>query len=558
MLHFPPSAGRIPCLIGRCERGMDKEPDDTQVSEPSLFDSLSPISPQQVSAGPAPAVTPLPPAIEPLAAAIPSSAEPVASEPDQSEAADALAAVDPEPTSSQPIPAPAQEAVAAVGSLSPETHAATSDQSAIADDTATVEPEPVSSEPVPAPTMENVVTAVTPASEADRVEPDQSEIADNTATAEPEPVSSEPVPAPTIEPVVTAVTPAPKADRVEPDQSAIADDSPVAELETMSLEQALMSGTRRPVFAAVDEPPQSGVSEPSTPVNVPASLADQPLSPQLAGNSVAASEASTLVPMVAVASVEAAASVAATLRSGQQVAAPQTPSPLTTVRPDVAAPPADLPSDEKTPVATTPAVSQVNDGVPANLTTPSSVVSPQPVRPVVVQPSTGAWWTIPMVCVGLGIVACALIIGQVEENRRVAWQRNKLKSDVEYFQKQIRKNDEFIKRIQTDPNLAERLAQLQMRQVREGLAILEVPGLPHQNDRNPFQLATIPPPPPFEPYKPRGDLLTQAFIDQRTGQVAPRKALCGIGFGLMLVAIGLVMGGPNDEARPEPDGKAER
>ena len=157
------------------------------------------------------------------------------------------------------------------------------------------------------------------------------------------------------------------------------------------------------------------------------------------------------------------------------------------------------------------------------------------------RPSTGAWWTIPMICVGLALVACALIIGQVEANRQVAWRRNKLKIDLEYLQEQVRQNEDSLKWMQTNPTMSERLAQRQMNQVRAGSAILQVPGLPHQKDRNPFQLTTIPPPKPLAPYEPRGDLLTFLFAD-------PRHALWAIGIGLMMVAAGLVLGGPNEPA----------
>ncbi len=184
--------------------------------------------------------------------------------------------------------------------------------------------------------------------------------------------------------------------------------------------------------------------------------------------------------------------------------------------------------------------SETNLSSPEPAEVPVEVASIPPTPPVAKpQPSTGAWWTIPMICVGLMMVACALIVGQVEINRQVAWQRNKLKIDLDYLQEQIKQNEEFLKRIQTDPTMAERLAQRQMKQVREGSAILDVPGLPHQNDRNPFQLTTIPPPKRLAPYRPSGDLLTTLFADQQ-------RALAAIGLGLLLVAVGLVLGGPNE------------
>lgn len=172
---------------------------------------------------------------------------------------------------------------------------------------------------------------------------------------------------------------------------------------------------------------------------------------------------------------------------------------------------------------------------------PASSPAEPPLQAASPQRPTGAWWTIPMICVGLAMVACALIVGQVEINRQAAWQRNKLKADLTYLQDQVKQNEEFLKLIQTDPTLAERMAQRQMKQVREGSAILEVPGLPHQNERNPFQLTTIPPPKRLKAYQPNGDLLTSLFAD-------PQHALWAIGIGLMLVAAGLVLGGPDEAA----------
>lgn len=184
-------------------------------------------------------------------------------------------------------------------------------------------------------------------------------------------------------------------------------------------------------------------------------------------------------------------------------------------------------------------------GGPEPADDPVEVASVPPTSPTPrPQPSSGAWWTIPMICVGLMMVACALIVGQVEINRQVAWQRNKLKIDLDYLQKQIKQNEESLKSMQTDPTMAEYLAMRQMGQVREGSAILDVRGLPHQNDRNPFRLTTIPPPKPLLPYQPRGDLLTTLFADQQ-------RALAAIGLGLLLVAAGLVLGGPNEPDEPQ-------
>lgn len=172
-------------------------------------------------------------------------------------------------------------------------------------------------------------------------------------------------------------------------------------------------------------------------------------------------------------------------------------------------------------------------------------VSPPVARPAAYAASSGGWWTIPLLCIGLCLIACALVIGQVEVNRQLAWQRNKLKQDYEYLQRQIKVNDEFLKDIQTNPTLAERLAQRQMKEVRQGTAVLDVPALGKQNDRNPFVLVTIAPPPPLKPYEPRNSLLVWLC-----GTEQRRLAITAL--GLFLIAAGLVLGGPNEPAALRP------
>src|SRR5690242_1485771 len=43
---------------------------------------------------------------------------------------------------------------------------------------------------------------------------------------------------------------------------------------------------------------------------------------------------------------------------------------------------------------------------------------------------TGAWWTLPAIAAGMGIIAAVMVVAQVEENRQIAWQKNKLQMDL--------------------------------------------------------------------------------------------------------------------------------
>src|SRR4051812_4130370 len=72
-------------------------------------------------------------------------------------------------------------------------------------------------------------------------------------------------------------------------------------------------------------------------------------------------------------------------------------------------------------------------------------------------------WTIPLLCIGISLIACCLLIPAADENRRLVYEREKLKADIEQIHKQIEVNDEFLKRVADDPTLSERLAQRQMK-----------------------------------------------------------------------------------------------
>jgi hypothetical protein len=160
-------------------------------------------------------------------------------------------------------------------------------------------------------------------------------------------------------------------------------------------------------------------------------------------------------------------------------------------------------------------------------------------------PPRGGGWTVAALCVGIGLVACCVIIPQADANRRLVYERERLKVDLDSIRKQVSTNDEFLHRVADDPNLAERLAQRQMRIIREGTRVLELkktkgakasaggPATP--DDVSPFHLVAIAPPPPMPPYEPQGGLLAGLCYD-------PHRRLYLMGVGLFLMAAGLVCG----------------
>lgn len=160
-------------------------------------------------------------------------------------------------------------------------------------------------------------------------------------------------------------------------------------------------------------------------------------------------------------------------------------------------------------------------------------------------PNGGAW-TIPLVCLGLGIIAMALIIPAADENRRLVYERERLARDLSHVEKQIALNDEFLARLATDPGLAERLAQRQMKMVREGTSVLELPGRAQVSPEvSPFELVTLPPPPPLPAYRPIGGQISQWFHH-------PKVRLYLLGAGMLALVLGVILGSARrDESEGE-------
>lgn len=155
----------------------------------------------------------------------------------------------------------------------------------------------------------------------------------------------------------------------------------------------------------------------------------------------------------------------------------------------------------------------------------------------VANPVGGGLFTIPILCLGICIIACCVLIPAADENHRLAYERAKLQADLDQISRQIDVNNEFLKRVADDATLAERLAQRQMKMVRQGTSVLELKGQ-FNRDMSPFELVTLPPPPELAPYRPVGGQLSTLCRN-------PRSQLYLMGCGLLLMACGLVMGSPS-------------
>jgi hypothetical protein len=154
--------------------------------------------------------------------------------------------------------------------------------------------------------------------------------------------------------------------------------------------------------------------------------------------------------------------------------------------------------------------------------------------------SGGGAFTLPMLCLGIAIIGCCVLIPQADENRRRVYQREMLRADLEHIEMQIAVNEAFLEKLADDPALAERLAQRQMKMVREGTGVLDYSG---QGDgagggfgeMSPFRIVSLPPPPPMPEYQPVPGPAMDLFRH-------PQTQLYLMGAGMLLIAGGLVLG----------------
>ena len=162
------------------------------------------------------------------------------------------------------------------------------------------------------------------------------------------------------------------------------------------------------------------------------------------------------------------------------------------------------------------------------------VEMPKPTLPFT---PTGPAIALPALCLGLAVLAACVLLPAAGENRRLADERAALAADVEAARAQVAVNDEFLDRVGTDPELAERLALRQSNRPRPGTEAVEVStGAAGAGDRfalSPFALTAVPA--PAEPAAPTPGRWA-ALTDSDT------LRLWATGGGLFLLAYGLVMG----------------
>jgi hypothetical protein len=154
--------------------------------------------------------------------------------------------------------------------------------------------------------------------------------------------------------------------------------------------------------------------------------------------------------------------------------------------------------------------------------------------------SHGGGWTISVLCAGIALVACCVLIPQADANRRLAYERETLTRDMQSIQQQITVNQEFLRKVSDDPTLAQRLAERQMKVIPEGAHVVDLTHEPV--GMSPFQLVNVAPPAALPPYRPVGGTLARICY-------GPHSRLYLIGMSLGLIATGLVLGASPQDLR---------
>jgi hypothetical protein len=152
--------------------------------------------------------------------------------------------------------------------------------------------------------------------------------------------------------------------------------------------------------------------------------------------------------------------------------------------------------------------------------------------------SLNSLWSLPLLCLGLGIIAICILVPAAEVNKRLTADRDKLNRDLATVESQVAANQAFLDEVGTDPEIAERLAQRQLRQIRSGTRVLELKSPAKNSNASVAEMISVPAPPPVNAYQP----LT-GYLGDICGN--SRKQIYAVAIGLLMVAVSLVLSGPD-------------
>lgn len=153
----------------------------------------------------------------------------------------------------------------------------------------------------------------------------------------------------------------------------------------------------------------------------------------------------------------------------------------------------------------------------------------------------GTLWAIPLLCLGLGLLACAVLIPAADQSRQLARQKAELVREVSRLQAQGDRNAEFLHRLGRDKELSEVLIERQLGQLPDGVAQVSLSVSPSGFAASPFAMLELPEPPPLPPAATIGGQLTRWCLTGRTQTWILAAAI-------LLTAAGLLLG-----SAPKPE-----
>ena len=148
----------------------------------------------------------------------------------------------------------------------------------------------------------------------------------------------------------------------------------------------------------------------------------------------------------------------------------------------------------------------------------------------------GGLWAIPLMCLGLGLAACCVLVPAAEVSRALFAQRAELGREVDRLAGQARRNEEFLARLGRDAELGAVVAERQLGRLPAGVGELPLSVAPAGFDASPFAMLQAPDaPPPVRPTRLPGGRLTRWLLDARLNGWL-------LGGSLLAAAAGLILG----------------
>ncbi len=159
---------------------------------------------------------------------------------------------------------------------------------------------------------------------------------------------------------------------------------------------------------------------------------------------------------------------------------------------------------------------------------------------VVAQPTPPSIWRLipwswPLLFVGIALVAACVLVPAREENRQLALDMKNVQGELDAVNRQVEVNAEFLRRVATDPDLAERLSMKQIQQPMPGRKVLDpdLPRVDREFDASPFTITQLPATQPLVAAPPAAPLMLLAD---------PRSRIITLCVGIFIIAVGVVIG----------------